>query len=319
MAPLSRRRFIQLAAACSATTALPLSAQALMSAKPQIVSWQGRALGAEASLSLAHEDQAFAKQVMAHCLKEIDRLESIFSLYREGSTLNQLNREKVLNNPPAELATLIETSIEFGEQSGGLFDVTIQPLWQLYHQHFMQPQASEEGPSADAIKGVLERIDYRKIEASPKAIRLPKGFEVTLNGIAQGYITDRISALLSKHGFTHALINLGEYQALGQHPQGRNWQVALPDAKQPWKIRDELAIPAGKALATSSSHGTRWSAKAHHLLSPLTGRPVDGLQDSLTVIANNATQADALATIFSLSLEPSVQKSLETDYGASVI
>ncbi len=301
MANLSRRRFIQLVAACSATTAMPLTAKALLAAKPQMVTWQGQALGAEATLSLAHENHAFAQKVIQDCLREINRLESIFSLYREDSQISKLNHHKQLVHPAPELVEVIESAIQFGEQSDGLFDVTIQPLWQLYHQHFLKEGADPVGPPAEEIHRMLVSVDYRQIDVSAREISLKPDMAMTLNGIAQGYITDRIAAKLKQHGFENALINLGEYRAIGSHPHARPWKVGIAEPSHPWKIAKQMDVPAGKALASSGGYGTQWSDKAHHLLSPKTGYPVKAAKGLVTVIADTAMEADALATIESLS------------------
>ena len=306
MTNIARRRFIQLAAAFGAGAALPIST---LATTQKVARWKGIALGAEAQLTLVHLDRQQAEAVLQQCVAEIDRLESIFSLYREDSALMDLNRKGELQNSPPELFEVIAAAKEYGSQSDGLFDVTIQPLWQLYHQHFQQSQADPTGPDVSDINAALHKVDYRHINLSSDRITLQPGMAITLNGIAQGYITDRIAALLKTQGFENALINLGEYQAMGKHTAARDWKVGIPTPDQPWKISKELAIPAGKALATSGAYGTRWREKAHHLLSPKTGYPVHTDHASVSVIADSAMQADALATICSL------QSSAESQHG----
>lgn len=297
---LTRRRFIQLAAISGAAAIVPNSARALLDASVPMARWQGIALGAESQLTLAHPDKAFADKIIQQCVTEIDRLESIFSLYRPNSSVSQLNANGILDNAPPELQTVIRTAMEYGERSGGVFDITIQPLWVLYHQHFMQKSPDPEGPASEQIDQALLKVGYQKIDLSNHRIYMPEGMQITLNGIAQGYITDRVTELLRHNGFEQALINLGEYQALGQHPDRRMWDVAVSSPGEPWKILDTLNIPSGKALATSGACGTRWSDKSHHLLSPKTGRSVITSRESISVIADRAMHADAIATTLCL-------------------
>ena len=313
---VTRRRFIQLAAVCGTVAALPLSAHALPASGFPIVRWKGRALGAEAQLTLVHPNKQRAEITIQHCIKEMDRLESIFSLYRPGSDLNQLNISGKLDNAPAELREVIRVAMQYGEQSDGAFDITIQPLWKLYHQHFTQSNPDPNGPSSDMIERTLQKVGYQKIDMSGRQIRVPQGTQITLNGIAQGYITDRITHLLKDNGFEQALVNLGEYQAIGQHPDGRAWNVAIPAASQPWKIHETLTIPPDKALASSGADGTRWSKKAHHLFSPKTGRSVNTHHGSVSVIADRAMQADAIATTLCLLPSAHLRKAFLQHYPA---
>jgi thiamine biosynthesis lipoprotein len=120
--------------------------------------------------------------------------------------------------------------------------------------------------------------------------------QLTLNGIAQGFITDHISDILKDAGYQHVLVELGETRAIGSHPEQRPWRIGIKDANDPSTLHD-LADLDNQALATSGSYGTRFSSDGnfHHLLDPYTGRP--GTQwKSLSVIAPTATQADALST-----------------------
>ena len=297
MAAVTRRRFIGLAAAFGAGATVP---SALLATPHTPTRWQGTVLGADASITLAHPNKAKAQRTITQCLKEIERLESMFSLHQKHSALNRLNQHAALENPPAELTELLKIATQYSQQSGGVFDVTIQPLWHAYHEHFKQAGAAPEGPDNHAIKQALSRVNYKHMRITHTGIHMQPGMAITLNGIAQGYITDRVATMLKREGYPNTLINLGEYQALGRHPSGRNWRVAISKPKIPWKLAQELDIPAGCAVATSSSEGTRWSARAHHLLSAQTGKPVKDAHRSITVIAKNATAADALSTVFSL-------------------
>ena len=82
---LSRRRFLSIAAATACTGLLPASA---IAARPLV--WRGTALGAEASLTLVHPDEAVARRILTAALTEIRRLEAVFSLYRADSAVSRI-------------------------------------------------------------------------------------------------------------------------------------------------------------------------------------------------------------------------------------
>ena len=138
----SRRRFIGIAAASSALGLLPWRALAF-SARPQAglepVVWRGVALGADAELHLLHPDRDAARRLIDSAVDELRRLETVFSLYRDDSALAVLNRQGHLNDPPADLLRLLSESRRFSVLTGGVFDPTVQPLWQLYAGHFRSP------------------------------------------------------------------------------------------------------------------------------------------------------------------------------------
>lgn len=290
--PFRRRRFIAITAASAGLATLPLRARSAV-----LHRWQGAALGAKAEITLHHPDPAAAERLIGACLDEIARLERIFSLYQPESALSTLNRDGRLAAPPFELLDLLATARRVGDLTGGAFDVTVQPLWQLHAEHFGRPGADPEGPPEAAVRRALERVDYRAIAIDPAEIRLLRpDMALTLNGIAQGYITDRVADLLRHEGMTGVLLDLGEIRALGQHPEGRPWRAGLadPEAKRHHLAEVELV---DAALATSSARGTAFDAtgRHHHLLDPRTGRSAQGAIQA-SVLAPTATSADALST-----------------------
>ncbi len=255
--------------------------------------WRGNALGAKAEMTLVHPDEAIAKRLIRLAVDEIERLEDIFSLYHPDSEIVRLNRHGRIETPSPDLVTLLSTARQISGLTDGAFDVTVQPLWRLYAEHFSGAVADSNGPPAATIEAAKNLVDYRAIDVTPSHIRITRpGMAITLNGIAQGYITDRIVDLLRAHGIQQTLINLGEIFALGNRPDGRPWQIAIEGAarRQPIDLID-------RAIATSSPTGTVFdeAGQCHHLFDPATGRP-SAEAKSMSVIANRATVADALST-----------------------
>ncbi len=281
---LTRRRFITIAA-----TGLFLPGGA--TARPRRFEWQGSALGAQAKIVLYHPDADAAEAATTACLDEISRLENQFSLYRPNSALGQLNAAGQLANPSHDMRRLLHLCRQYGELSQGAFDPSVQPLWQLYATHFANHPDKKAGPSPDAIRAAQRRIDYRRITIGAADIRLDPGMSLTLNGIAQGYITDRVADLLRARGWSDVLLNLGEIRAL----PGRAWSVRLTGDGPSVALTDA-------ALATSAGAGSPFAGPGgpHHLLQPRTGRSA-GRYTSVSVLARTATAADALSTALYLS------------------
>ena len=277
---------------------MPLPASA---ASPLLHRWSGAALGGPASIAIHHPDPGTAAHLIERCLAEIGRLESIFSLYRPGSALCRLNRDGHLDGPPSDLVVLLSDCVRFSQLTGGAFDVTVQPLWRLYADHFSRTDAPAEGPGRDAVERVLDLVGYDGllIEADRLAFA-KKGMAITLNGIAQGFITDRIAEILQSGGCDSVLADLGEIRAFGTHPNGRAWQIGLADPRATDQIARTLDI-RNQAVATSAATGFQFGSSGHfhHLLDPATGTSA-GRYAGVSVVARDATTADALSTALTL-------------------
>lgn len=268
---LTRRRFIQIAAALAPSMALART--------PEVHVETGRALGAEVTLRIEHPD---ARRLAALAMAEIRRLEQVFSLYRPDSALVALNRDGRLPDPPFELLECLALAGAVHAASAGRFDPTVQPLWRA------EAQAREAGralsnPDRDAARAL---IGWSRVKLLPEAITLAPSMALTLNGIAQGYIADRVAALLAEQGLTRALIDTGEMVAL---PEG-SWPVRLAEG-------DRVHLQ-GRALATSSPLGMTFGGdgRSSHILDPRSGRPVPARWSSVSISAPRAALADALST-----------------------
>ncbi len=309
--PLGRRRAITLIAAAGGATlggaglAGLLSGQAASAPSRRSHRWRGTALGARAELLIHHEDAREAARLIDLALAEIERLERLFSLYRRDSALVRLNRTGALEAPPLELVALLDRARVWHRLSAGAFDVTVQPLWRLYRDHFAAGPADgpADGPAETRVEAALRLVGQAELSATAGRVALHQpGMAVTLNGIAQGYITDRVAELWRAEGLDQVLIDLGELRALGDHPDGRPWRVGLKTSADASPAETTVEI-SGAALATSSTFGDSFdeAGRFHHLLDPRTGRPTVGPR-SVSVVARTATDADALSTALLVSL-----------------
>jgi thiamine biosynthesis lipoprotein len=293
----NRRRVLTLIAGAALTAGgVPASAASRRAFGRRAFEWRGTALGADARLVLVHDDHAAAQRALRLCLDEIERLENLFSLYRPDSELSRLNRDGVLRYPSLDMVSLLRVAHTVSQASGGAFDVSVQPLWQLYANHFRQYPGDRAGPPAREIKHTLQHIDFARVRISEMEIRIRPGMALTLNGIAQGYITDRVAELLRARGWPDVLINLGEVRATGVSPVGSPWAVLLDLPVRSPANPSPLTL-LGRAIATSAGRATVFEASGHHhhLFSPHDGRSA-GEFYSVSVVASHATLADALST-----------------------
>lgn len=295
---LTRRRFIAITAAAGG---LPLLPFASARATPLLRVWTGAALGCDAMLQIHHPDPVAADRLIAASLAEVERLENIMSLYRPDSALSRLNRDGVLEDPPFDLVRVLSESRRYGALSRGAFDVTVQPLWDLYAGHFSRADASLDGPSADAIAAAVTRVGQEAVEIDPARLRFARpGMGVTLNGIGQGYITDRVVELLRAGGVEHALVDMGKTRAIGGHPAGGPWSVGLEDPRAPGTIAERIPLE-DRAIATAGGYGTLFDSagRFNHIFEPWSGR-TSWRWLSVSVETTSATESNALSNAFAV-------------------
>ena len=130
------------------------------------------------------------------------------------------------------------------------------------------------------------------------------GMAVTLNGIAQGYATDRVLAVLEAHGIRRALVDVGELGCVGDKVGGGPWTAGIQHPRQA-DAYVAVARMDGRCLATSGDYATAFDEgrSSHHIFDPSTGRSPAEFS-SVSVVAATATEADALSTaVFVLGLE----------------
>jgi thiamine biosynthesis lipoprotein len=307
---LSRRRFIGITAAAAGLGLVRFNRAA--QADAHLVTWRGEAMGAVATLQVHHRDRTAAERLVERALAEVRRLEAVFSLYREDSALVALNRHGVLVAPPADLVALLGESRRWWELTGGAFDPTVQPLWTLYWGHFSKPNPDPQGPPEPELREALGRVGFDRVRFdSNRIVFARRDMGLTLNGIAQGYVTDRVVDILRAGGITSSLVDMGEPRALGTRLLGEPWRVGIVDPDCPGEVGETLEV-VDQAIATSGGYGFHFDAAGHfnHLLDPRTGASAR-LHRSVTVVLPRATAADALSTAFSLLPPEGVERTLQ--------
>ena len=276
MTSLSRRRFLSISAA---SVAVPSGAFAAPQAH-----WQGSALGAPASMRFAGLTQDEAAPVIAAVEAEVRRLELIFSLYRPESEISRLNADGRLLRPSAELLDVLALSRSLFLASEGAFDPTIQPLW----------AAVAARADAATLAEARRRVGFEKLQFDTDAVHFGSSVPgaLTLNGIAQGAVSDRIAGLLADMGLRNVLVDCGEVVALGGRSAAEAWKVGVqsPDGQLMHRVRlsdRALATSAPSSLVLDTSSGLQ------HILQPDGGAAARQL---VSISSRSAALADGLST-----------------------
>jgi len=265
---IDRRRFLTISAA-AAVAGMPAQAH----------TWQGHAFGAEVSITL----QGPATQTgpaLRDALEAVSKIERLFSLYAPASALSVLNNDGVLQDPDPQFLALMRDADAANHTTQGLFDPTVQRLWRAL--------ANGNKPYDAA-----SLIGWDRIEFDETQITLAPKQALTFNGIAQGFATDRVSAILRDHGLTQTLVNIGEHRGTGGP-----WRLGVIDPEH--GLLGHRTLGTG-AIATSSPAATPLGAAGHIVHPRATPQ-----WSTVSVEAPTATQADALSTALVLAHLPQV-------------
>lgn len=270
------------------------------------VTWNGTALGSQAEITIYHPSEKEAHKILTKSVGELTGLENLFSLYKDSSQLSLLNKKGYLENPHPEMVNIFNLSKKYSEMTNGAFDVTVQPLWNIYNKSFTD---LGKPPLNTQISNALKLVDWKSIKVEKTKISYEiEGMSSTLNGIAQGYITDKIAESLINSGISNTLVQLGEYRGVGDHPEGRPWRLLISNPEHTNSIGEVEFTDA--AVATSAGLGTPFdlSGKYHHIFNPKSGYN-DNEYLQVSVISKTAAEADALATAF-LIMNPKKSEAL---------
>jgi thiamine biosynthesis lipoprotein len=232
-------------------------------------------------------------------LEEIERIEQIASEWRPTSELSQLNDAAggAMRPLSPELFELLQRSKQIAEATDGAFDPSFYGVGQLWK---FDPGSLP--PKPEEISAHLSLVDWRAIELDPNTRegRLQKpGMKLGLGAIAKGYGVDRAALVLVQHGFKHHIVEGGGDTYVTGTKNGKPWMVGI---QRPDRPGSAAAIPASdRAIVTSGDYqrffehqGKRYA----HILDPRTGWPIpeERSAQSVTVLAKDATDADAYAT-----------------------
>lgn len=259
--------------------------------------WQERSLvgfGTTLRLQAGAADERRLTDALNAAVQALHDIEAAMSLFRADSEVSRLNRDGRLARPSAHLRAVLGVAQQVSAASNGAFDITVQPLWQLYEQ----ARAAGQLPSPQALQAARARVGWAHLRVDEQAVWLDRpGMAITLNGIAQGYAADVARDTLQAHGVAHALVDAGEFAALGRNRRAQPWQVGIEDPHAPERLIDTVALQ-GRCIATSSDLRGAFSAdrRHHQLFDPATGDSPPGLS-SVSIVADRAVLADALTKV----------------------
>ena len=279
--------------------------------QPQKIKYEGITQGSYFSISYYDEEGRAFEDEIDSIFKEVD---NAVSLWNENSIIRKVNR-----NEDVVVNQIFKDNFEWArkasEFSDGAFDATIGPLVSAWGFHYKK----ELEMTPEMVDSIKQLVDYRKIEiVDDRVVKANPNMTLDFNAVAQGYTTDLIGRFLESKGVFNYLVDVGgEIFARGTKPNGEQWTIGIEKPAENYDSERSVQIKINlkdKGIVTSGNYrkyiekdGVRYS----HSIDPKTGYPVEQNLLSATVIADNASWADCLATICMLVGKEKASKLLE--------
>lgn len=256
-------------------------------------------LGSPFEMIVEAKDIPEADAYIDMAVAEVSRIENLISDWIPTTPISEVNRNAGIKpvKVPQEVFDLVQRSIKISELTSGAFDISyasMDKIWKFDGSMTTMPTPEE-------IKKSVEKVGYKNIilDAENNTIFLKnKGMKLGLGGIGQGFIADKIKALLISKGVIAGIVNIsGDINTWGKQLNGEKWKVGIKNPLNKDKIFATFPLE-DSAVETSGSYekyvtfnGIRYS----HIIDTRTGYPASGVI-SVSVFAKSTEFADALAT-----------------------
>lgn len=255
------------------------------------------AMGQPVHLELFAPSDDAGYEAASAVFAELRRVEARLSLFDDASDLAELNR-RAGRGPmrvDADLRAVLEAGVSLHRDTGGAFDMAVEPLMRAWGFHAPRrdaPAEAEIREARDAVRAARIVLDGSRAMLPSSHTLLDPG------GIGVGYGLDRAAAVLRAHGIARALLDVsGDLIAIGTPPGEEGWLVEVVDSAEPGSVVARHRL-RDAALATSSNAVSTVqyaSVVRGHVMDPETGYPARALRQA-SVVAGTGVAADALST-----------------------
>lgn len=228
---------------------------------------------------------------------ELDRINALMSTWDPDSQLSQFNSADTIEPVALHSDTLnvIDTALRISQLTGGRYDITLQPVIDLWGFGRSEPSKT---PDQTDIDVALQSSGYQQLVRVNDTVRrrIP-GMSIDVSSLAKGFAVDRLGQIVESLGITRYLVDIGgELRARGQREGGGAWRVGIEspegDVPQILNLVDAHIASSGSYRNFRIENGQRLS----HIIDGETGRPITHDVVSVSVMHESAMLADAWAT-----------------------
>lgn len=268
---------------------------------PRLVERAFTTMGSELRLTAWTANEPAAVAAFDEVFREFDRLDTMMSVWREGSEVLKLNGAAGDHSVPIspEVRDTLLAARQVSEWTGGKFDVTFGVLSGLWK--FDEQNKDNRIPDPADVRARLPLIDYRELVVNAQAgtaFLKKKGMSVHLGGIGKGYAVDRAAEILRVRGLRDFMIQSGGDLYVAGRKGDRPWRLGIRDPRGP-ADKSFAALELSDATFSTSGDYERFflagGRRYHHIIDPDLGEPTRGTR-SVTIVTSRATLADGLST-----------------------
>lgn len=257
-------------------------------------------MGTVISLTLFEDNSLVVNEIYDY----LHDMNSKFSANMPDSQLSTINAQAATDNVVLDdkLYKLITDGISFSRAFTESFNIMIGPLVKLWKIGF----GGDDIPNQKLIEKSLNLINPADVEINPNNMTVhfkKKGMQIDLGAIAKGYFADQIVLKLQSRGIQSGIINLGgNVKTFGLNSQNEDdlWNVGIQNPLASRGIKSVKVISHAKTFVTSGIserkfvlHGENY----HHILSSITGFPVENDLAQVTIICDNSEYAEVISTV----------------------
>lgn len=262
----------------------------------------GPTMGSSYTVQYVRTPQGPAPERVRREVEEVlEGIDKHFSTYRGDSSIETFNRlpANSCQRMPAEVLELVRMGEQLAQQSDGAFDLTVEPLLDLWG--FGPQSRMEKVPDAQALTSARARVGHGHLRIVGEQLCKDAPVAVDFNSIAAGYAVDVLIERLKALGVADLLVDVtGELKAVGRKPDGQGWKVALELPREDRQIVQQMLVVDGFGVSTSGDYrnyfeenGQRYS----HTFDARLGRPVQHDLAAVTVVDRSALMADGYSTL----------------------
>ncbi|MDH5358484.1 MAG: FAD:protein FMN transferase [Gammaproteobacteria bacterium] len=269
--------------------------------EPQTRQAKFYAFGTEIDVSLFGVDAETADNTLEVLEQSFSNVNNTWHAW-QPSTITTINnaiaegQSIAISDDVAQLINLarslaIDSHHLFNPAAGKLFE-----LWGFHRDNWFESHPPPDQKQLDqwlSSAPNMEQINITNGILSSANLMVKLGF----GGFAKGFAVDSAISALKKQGITNAIVNIGgDLRAIGSHGK-RPWIIGIRHPRKEGMVAS-IALQDDESLFTSGDYERFFEFEGQrypHIIDPRTAYPANQAS-SVTVLNNNASEADAAAT-----------------------
>ena len=256
------------------------------------------------SYSLAVYSDEDTQNTFSKVSNILENVNQEMSTYIVNSSISQINQAEIDKwiTVSRDFLDVLTYAIDLCYQSNGVYDVSIGKLVNIWG---FGPDTVDNKPTEDELNFLSSQVGCDSIILDDNNLSIKKVRDVSLDfsSIAKGFAIDKAyDFLVTQKQLKSFFIEIGgEIRATTFKYEKQPWKAGIIDPLEQQKIVYAFSSSDFNSFALATSGDYRnvrvfENQKLSHTIDTISGVPSNYSQKSVSVIAENAMMADALAT-----------------------